>query len=223
MATDATGAPTPLGIPKYNPSVDAPSGLGFNAAMDAIDTLVANRAEKPAGIASGEVPVWNGTTWVRSSVTRVGPTSLGSGTPDVAKFLRGDGAWAGDIQTYTPVWTTTGTAPAIGNGSINGRYIRIGAFVFISIRLVAGSTTTFGTGEWRITLPINRVGSSAETCLCQFSDAGTGTHPGLLLGASPTQMAPYTFTTPIGSVTNTSPFTWAVNDVLDASFFYEAA
>lgn len=40
MATDATGPPTPKGIPKYNTSVDAPSGLGFNAAMDAIDTLL---------------------------------------------------------------------------------------------------------------------------------------------------------------------------------------
>lgn len=40
MATDATGTPTPKGIPKYNPDNDAPSGLGFNAAMDAIDGLL---------------------------------------------------------------------------------------------------------------------------------------------------------------------------------------
>ena len=39
MATDATGTPTPnFSIPKYNPDNDAPSGLGFNAAMDKIDT-----------------------------------------------------------------------------------------------------------------------------------------------------------------------------------------
>lgn len=40
MATDATGTPTAKGIPKYDPANDAPSGLGFNAAMDAIDTLL---------------------------------------------------------------------------------------------------------------------------------------------------------------------------------------
>lgn len=40
MATDATGTPTPKGIPKYDTANDAPSGLGFNAAMDAIDTLL---------------------------------------------------------------------------------------------------------------------------------------------------------------------------------------
>lgn len=45
MATDATGTPTTnLSIPKYDPSVDAPSGLGFNAAMDFIDTLINGRA-----------------------------------------------------------------------------------------------------------------------------------------------------------------------------------
>jgi hypothetical protein len=40
MATDATGTPTSLGIPKYDVNVDAPSGLGFNATMDAINALL---------------------------------------------------------------------------------------------------------------------------------------------------------------------------------------
>jgi len=46
MATDATGTPTVnLSIPKYDTNVDAPSGLGFNAAMDVIDGLI-NTANK---------------------------------------------------------------------------------------------------------------------------------------------------------------------------------
>jgi len=40
MAQDATGTPTPKGIPKFNTAVDAPSGKGFNAAMDVIDGLL---------------------------------------------------------------------------------------------------------------------------------------------------------------------------------------
>lgn len=44
MATDATGAPTSLGIPTYNINVDAPSGNGFNAAMAEINTLISARA-----------------------------------------------------------------------------------------------------------------------------------------------------------------------------------
>jgi hypothetical protein len=67
MATDRTGTSTSLGIQKYNTSADAPSGLGFNGAMDDIDALIVARVLKPAGIVSGELPVWNGATWVRSS------------------------------------------------------------------------------------------------------------------------------------------------------------
>ena len=85
MATDATGTPTSLGIPKFNTSVDSPSGLGFNAAMDAIDDLLVSAplSGEIAGIAVGSVPVWDGSAWVKPS-----------GTPDGTKFLRDDGSWA---------------------------------------------------------------------------------------------------------------------------------
>jgi hypothetical protein len=43
MATDATATPTALGIPKYATSADAPSGKGFNASMDSIDSLFQTR------------------------------------------------------------------------------------------------------------------------------------------------------------------------------------
>jgi hypothetical protein len=72
MAVDATGTPTsPDNIPTYNTAVDAPSGKGFNAAMALIQTALSTRVNAPAGIVSGEVPVWNGAAWVRSSVTPV--------------------------------------------------------------------------------------------------------------------------------------------------------
>jgi hypothetical protein len=112
VATDATGTPTAKGIPKYNTANDAPSGLGFNAAMDAIDTLLDSYVGKPSGIVSGEAVVWNGSAWVRSSVTRIGVGSLGSGTPDSTKFLRGDGAWAtaggATLETALPGSPTDG-------------------------------------------------------------------------------------------------------------------
>jgi hypothetical protein len=45
VATDATGTPsTNHSIPKYNTSVDAPSGLGLNAIVDYVDSLVNNVA-----------------------------------------------------------------------------------------------------------------------------------------------------------------------------------
>lgn len=41
MATDATATPTTnFTLPKFNVNVDAPSGLGGNAQMDAVDAAL---------------------------------------------------------------------------------------------------------------------------------------------------------------------------------------
>ena len=54
---------------------------------------------------------------------------------------------------YTPAWTASVTDPAIGNGSLTGYYLKIGKLVTCQIRLAPGSTTTFGSGSWRFSLP----------------------------------------------------------------------
>lgn len=94
MAVDATGTPTsPDNIPTYNTAADAPSGKGLNNIVAAIQTALSARVSKPSGIVTGEAAVWNGTGWDRSTVTRIGASSLGSGTPTYGKVLHGDGTW----------------------------------------------------------------------------------------------------------------------------------
>lgn len=71
MAVDATGTPsTNFDFPKYNPDVDAPSGLGLNAVVDDIDSKLFTKFvhSEAAGLAADEVPVWNGTSWVYQKV-----------------------------------------------------------------------------------------------------------------------------------------------------------
>ena len=106
MPTDLTGTPTSLGIGTFNVDADAPSGLGFNEAMAQIDALIASRLATPAGIVSGEVPVWNGSTWVRSSVTGMAPSGLSGYPSDITKTLHGDGSWKSDEILYS---TASGT------------------------------------------------------------------------------------------------------------------
>lgn len=62
----------------------------------------------------------------------------------------GGSAWS----TYTPAWTSTGTAPAIGNGSLVGRYERVGRTVHVSAKVIGGSTTTWGSGHYVLSLPV---------------------------------------------------------------------
>jgi len=60
--------------------------------------------------------------------------------------------------TYTPLWTSSGTQPTLGNGSLTGRYVSIGATVIGEIRLVAGVTGfSRGSGTYFLSLPTNGV------------------------------------------------------------------
>ena len=69
-----------------------------------------------------------------------------------------DGAWT----TYTPVWLCNTTNPAIGNGILTGAYMRIGKTVHYRIKLVAGSTTAFGSGSrYDLTLPTSSIEQGA--------------------------------------------------------------
>lgn len=71
------------------------------------------------------------------------------GVPDGAGGA-GLGAWT----DYTPTWGASGTAPALGNGTLTGRYKALDSKTYaISIALTLGSTSTVGTGQFSFTLP----------------------------------------------------------------------
>lgn len=91
MATDATGTPTSLGIRKYNPDADAPSGLGFNGAMDDIDALLVGRVAKTLWTTAGDILYASGVST---------PVRLGIGsTGQVLTVSGGLPAWAASAAT----------------------------------------------------------------------------------------------------------------------------
>jgi hypothetical protein len=55
---------------------------------------------------------------------------------------------------YTPTWQANTTNPALGNGSLIGRYKRDGRMITYEINLVPGTTTTFGSGGYFFNLPV---------------------------------------------------------------------
>jgi hypothetical protein len=59
---------------------------------------------------------------------------------------------------YTPVLTASTTNPVIGNGSITGRYVNIGATIIGEIRVIAGTVGfSRGLGAYSISLPTTAV------------------------------------------------------------------
>jgi hypothetical protein len=68
--------------------------------------------------------------------------------------LRGFQEGFGALSAHTPVITASGTAFAIGNGAVAGAYSQIQKWVRYRGKIVFGSTTTFGTGVYSISLPV---------------------------------------------------------------------
>ncbi len=119
---------------------------------------------------------------------------------------------------YDPTWT--GGTPAIGNGVLDGIYSQSGKLVTARIRLVAGSTTTFGSGDWTFTLPLAADIDSAGTAFA--IDANGNRYVGGLTfpTTSTIKIAVSGASTFWGSAT---PFTWASTDTLVITASYWTA
>lgn len=128
--------------------------------------------------------------------------------------------------SYTPAWTAS-TAPDVGNGTLTGRYLKIGRTVTASIILTCGSTTTYGSGAWNFSLPV-AAASAAVPYLGSARMTSTDTWHGqasINSGASTLQV---TFPT---SSTNTrsanasqgTPATLAATHTIRATVTYQSA
>lgn len=60
----------------------------------------------------------------------------------------------GEWTPFTPTWSSVSNPqPSIGNGTVKGRCRRDGSVGFVRYHIKVGTTTTFGTNEWRLSLP----------------------------------------------------------------------
>lgn len=130
----------------------------------------------------------------------------------------GLGSWT----SFTPTWTTTGTAPSLGNGTLVGRYKQLDASTYlIRIHFIAGSTTTFGTGAWSFALPVTASASGEQIMAAHILDSGTDNKLAVaFINASATKISQIV---PEGgtAVDNGSPMTWANGDRLNIEGFLE--
>lgn len=176
---------------------------------------IAQDSDRPANPFTSEIiwrtdkgcfEIWTGSAWREMHIAGGGP------------------AWT----TYTPSWTSTGTAPNLGNGTAFGRYVQIGKRVSFTAEITLGSTSTAGTGSYSISLPVTARTSAPQQYLnCRSFDASTSEQ---YMG----QSGPVTSSTvPLyhlsssandsNPTTNTAPITLASGDMLTVFGTYEAA
>lgn len=168
---------------------------------------------------TGYLRVWDGSAWDYLSKSQDGTTNLP--ISDIGR------TWL----SWTPTWTAVTTDPAIGNGTLSGRYLKIGQLVIAEMLLIPGSTTTFGSGRWRFTFPVNA--SDGYLSGYGFRSLGFGriydTSAGATYTALPLFFAGETsrFSLVVsgsaGQVNSTTPMTWASTDEITIQIMYEVA
>lgn len=84
-----------------------------------------------------------------------------------------------ELYSYSVVWDAETSSPSVGNGSLTGKYRRVGSMVLLNIRLVIGSTTSQGSGAWNFEPPFEVDNSSywAGSCV-GYNDSAGNWHSG---------------------------------------------
>lgn len=128
---------------------------------------------------------------------------------------------------YTPAWTSTGTAPVLNNGTVTGRYMKIGRTVLCYINLTFGSSTTYGSGNYNLSLPFTAA-SSGVSMVGSAHYLGTDRWVGQIVISSAATTCSAFFPNGTADVrtvfmTSNKPETLASGGQLRLAFVYESA
>ena len=147
----------------------------------------------------------------------------------VLKFFLDGVTWP-TYTAYTPAWTASGTAPAIGNAVVTARYVQIGEMVHAYGSITFGSSSTYGTGSYLFALPVTASASAFTVLSIGSADiydaSATALGRARVSAGSVTTMRLSLGATYLGVNTligQTAPWTWAVGDIIYWSIIYEAA
>jgi hypothetical protein len=184
-----------------------------------------NTVDNPIAIKTGTVTL--------DLVTSAGLVDLSGASAGQIKFPASQNASA-DANTlddyeesfaYTPTWSSAGTPPSLGDGSIVGHYIKIGRMVHLYVLLTMGGTTTYGGADaWTLSLPFSAQSGLTQLGVVRTVDGGTVAYTGVAIVATGASvMTLNTNAAPVAVYNATSPITWASTDTLSVSISYIAA
>lgn len=139
-----------------------------------------------------------------------------------------DGGSGTAWQPYSVGWTSS-TNPAIGNGSLLGRYTVLpNRTCHASIRLVPGSGTSFGSGNYLFSVPFTSANDTVEYLGNARLTAGSTTYIGQCVLGPNSNVMNATFpqsATPAtaANMSGTVPVTFASGHILRISLTYQTA
>lgn len=139
--------------------------------------------------------------------------------------LLGSGPWT----PYTPVWSSvSGTPPSIGTGTLSGRYQQIGKTVHFMAQITMGSTTTYATTQWTLSLPVPALSTATQrqTIQGRIWDASPASAWGAqswIIGTGDVMSLEAQGTSNVQAMVQGFPITYATGDIVHFQGTYEAA
>lgn len=119
-------------------------------------------------------------------------------------------------------FTGTTTNPVLNNGTWLGKYNRVGKTIDFYVKITIGSTTTFGSGQYVVALPIAPIVDGFAWTGIAF-DSSTGNKYTIFGQSSGSTVPLFTNASPYAVIGPAAPFTWATSDTLFISGRYETA
>lgn len=111
---------------------------------------------------------------------------------------------------FTPTWTSTGTAPSFGDATVTCSYTRRANYVRAEYYIFFGSTSTFGSGVYKFSLPVaTQVGSADFVGAC-YAEGYVGVARTIISNG---EDAVYVYFEN-SAMSNSTPVTWASGDRL---------
>lgn len=145
-------------------------------------------------------------------------TIVAGTVPTAAEWNAGAAAWA--------TWSPTYASLTIGNGTVVAKYGFFGRTVFLQWNFVLGSTSSVGSAP-TVSLPVATAAGGTALLVGEtayYDTSATTVYSGQTNGASPFTLFTWTVSGANivrGSVSSTSPFTWATGDVMSVYLVYE--
>lgn len=121
----------------------------------------------------------------------------------------------------TPTWASSGTQPAIGNGTLTSSFAVTDGVCVETFRITMGSTTTYGTGDWTLSTAFPATQTAIGSLY--MKDASGNHWTGICRLASGAQAISMYADNVANGVSATVPFTWANTDFLEATISYRIA
>lgn len=132
-----------------------------------------------------------------------------------------------EIYAYSPAWYAGSTQVTIGDGILDGQYVRVGTQTLCKIYVSVGSTTTgMGSGDWSFLVPFpakNDIYPFVGSALASDVSVPTS-YPGVTLLDAPADASYLRVYNSLPGQRNngTRPFTWASGDTLVMQILYVA-